>query len=311
MRRAAAPKAIVLVGPTAVGKTDLSLEIAEKFSCEIISVDSMQVYRYMDVGTAKPSRLERKRIPHHLIDIVDPDEDFTVADFIKDAAQAIAQISGRGYLPLLVGGTGLYLKGLQEGLFEIAPIDLRFRKDLRKRLQEEGRQRLYAELRSHDPLAAKKIHPNDTQRLLRALEIFYSTGTPWSEHTANQKVGGPLRNALKLGLTCDRKLLYEKINLRVESMVRQGLRDEVQTLLDKGYGSNLKSMQSIGYRHMINYLAGKWSWERTIELLARDTRHYAKRQYTWFRRDPEINWFHPTQQKEEIFQFIHQALKGA
>jgi len=309
MRRPAAPKAIVLVGPTAVGKTDLSLEIAEKFSCEIINVDSMQVYRYMDVGTAKPTRLERKRIPHHLIDIVDPDEDYTVADFIKDAAQAIVQISGRGHFPLLVGGTGLYLKGLQEGLFEIAPVNLRIRKDLRNRLKEEGRQRLFTELCLHDPLSAKKIHPNDTQRLLRALEIFHSTGISWSEHVASQQQGGPLQNALKLGLTCDRKILYEKINLRVESMVRQGLRNEVQALLAKGYGSNLKSMQSIGYRHVINYLAGRWSWERAMELLARDTRHYAKRQYTWFRRDPEIYWFHPTQQKKEIFQFINQSLK--
>ncbi len=295
--------AIILLGPTAVGKTELSLSIAEKYSGRIIGVDSQQVYRYMDIGTAKPSPEERARVTHHLIDVADPDEDYNVARFIKEAGQAIAVIRKQGDIPILAGGTGLYFKGLLEGLFDIDPVDQEIRENLRKQLEGEGRQSLYDELCRCDPDSAARIHPNDTQRLIRALEIFRSTGMTWSKHLASQKTEPVLTNVLKLGLTRDRERLYERIDMRVKQMVDSGFVHEVKDLLKMGYHGDLNSMQSIGYRHMVNFLKGVWSWEESLEFLARDTRRYAKRQYTWFRRDTEIAWFDPGQ-KDEIYSLI-------
>lgn len=297
---------IALVGPTGIGKTELALRLAESFSAEIIGVDSMQIYRYMDIGTAKSTRAEQDRVRHHLIDIVDPDEHYTVVRFAADARAAGSEITGRGNIPFLVGGTGMYLRGLLEGIFETddsgpdhdeqeaSPI----REKLKKRLADEGRAGLYDELQACDPGSAARIHPNDTHRLLRALEIFQLTGIPWSRHLKKQNKGGVPQKVLKLGLTCDREQLYKQINSRVGRMLETGLLDEVKGLLDMGYDRDLKSMQSIGYRHMINYLAGDWGWDEAVELLARDTRRYAKRQFTWFKRDPEISWFDKSQDKE-------------
>lgn len=294
---------IILLGPTGIGKTEISLKIAEKFSCEIISVDSMQVYRYMDIGTAKATPEERRRVTHYLIDIVDPDEDYNVARFVEDASLAGQKIRKHGNIPFFVGGTGLYFKGLLEGLFEVIGIDESIRGDLRQALSSGNRHDLYEELKACDPVSASRIHPNDSHRLLRALEIFRATGVPWSQYLKKQQQSPLLENVLKLGLTCDREKLYKKINKRVERMIDQGLLDEVKKLLAMGYDGNLKSMQSIGYRHMVNYLEGRWSWQEAKELLARDTRRFAKRQYTWFSRDPEILWFEPAQQ-EKIFAAI-------
>ena len=308
-------KIIVLCGPTAVGKTALSLQIAETFSCEIISVDSMQVYRNMDIGTAKPTKTERDRIKHYLIDIVDPDETYTLGRFVKDADEAIQEITSHNNIPLLVGGTGLYLKGLLEGVFdESAPgVDIHTGKDkaktgsvkddLRKRLQQEGNEILYRELAEVDPDAAKRIHPNDTQRLLRGLEIFYVTGIPWSRHLADQRKSIRNYHAFKIGLTRPRQELYARIDRRVHLMVEQGLLDEVRKIVGLGYDRQLKAMQAIGYRHMVNFLDGNWTWEQTLELLARDTRHYAKRQFTWFNNDKEILWY-DVRQKDKILEDI-------
>jgi len=301
-------KIIVLCGPTAVGKTDLSLLIAETFSCEIVGVDSMQVYRHMDIGTAKPTQAERARINHYLIDIVDPDDNYSLGRFVKDAQEAIRKINSHNNIPLLVGGTGLYLKGLLQGLF--AEDDLAaeaddyegksrieyVRYDLRKRLRETGNETLHHELAEVDPDSAKRIHPNDTQRLLRGLEIFYTTGIPWSRHLTGQRKNTTQYQTLKIGLTRPRQELYERIDKRVCLMAEQGLLDEVKMLLAMGYAKELKAMQSIGYRHMINFLDNKWTWEQTLELLARDTRHYAKRQFTWFNNDKEISWYDVRQQ---------------
>jgi tRNA dimethylallyltransferase len=312
-------KIIVLCGPTAVGKTDLSLQIAEKFSCEILSVDSMQVYRHMDIGTAKPSREERGHIPHHLIDIVDPDEHYTLGRFVKDADEAIQNIYRHNKIPLLAGGTGLYFKGLFQGVF--AENDLlaeqvedkenqkteSTRNELRKRHQEEGNEALHRELTDIDPKSAERIHPNDTQRLLRGLEVFYITGRPWSQHLANQSRNSVRYQSLKIGLSRPRPELYERIDQRVRLMVKQGLLDEVKKLLAMGYSRKLKAMQAIGYRHMINFLEGGWSWDQTLALLARDTRHYAKRQFTWFNSDPEISWY-DVQQKSKILQDIERFI---
>ena len=295
---------IAMVGPTAIGKTELALDIAAQFSCEIIGADSMQVYRYMDIGTAKPSLEERNRVPHHLIDVADPDEDYSAGRYVVDAEQAIRIVRRNSSIPFLVGGTGLYLRGLTEGLTELHSGDPLVREELKKILaEEEGRKLLYDELIRVDPESAARIHPNDSQRLLRALEIYRTTGTPWSKHLAREEKHHALRNVLKIGLTCERDVLYQRINTRTKLMVGQGLEQEVRMLLDRGYHGRLKSMQSIGYRHMVNYIEGRWPLEKTLELLARDTRHYAKRQYTWFNKDREIRWFAPTQ-REEIFRSI-------
>ena len=298
------PAIIALIGPTAIGKTELALEIAENFSCEIIGVDSMQVYRYMDIGTAKPSQKERDRVPHHLIDVVDPDEDYSVGRYIADANQAIQTVQQNRRIPFLVGGTGLYLRGLTEGLTDLQTGDSAVREDLKKKLaEEEGREPLYNKLVQVDPESAARIHPNDSQRLLRALEIYGTTGRPWSKLLEKEQKNDTLKDILKIGLTCDRDVLYQRINNRTQLMVEQGLEQEVRMLLEQGFHGQLKSMQAIGYRHMVNYLAGKWSFEKTLELLARDTRHYAKRQYTWFKKDQKIRWFQPAQ-RDEIFRCI-------
>jgi tRNA dimethylallyltransferase len=310
-------KIIIICGPTAVGKTDLSLQIAEKFSCEIISVDSMLVYRHMDIGTAKPTREERSRVPHYLIDIVNPDEPYALGRFVTDADAAIQEIYLHKKNPLLVGGTGLYFKGLLEGVFaeddalpedtEDNPKTERIRQKLKDRLRDEGNETMHRELAEIDPESAQRIHPNDSQRLLRGLEIFYLTGIPWSQHLENQHRGFKRYQAMKIGLSRPRPELYECIDKRVEIMIEQGLLDEVKKLLALGYDKELKAMQAIGYRHMINYLEGSWTWEQTLELLARDTRHYAKRQFTWFNNDPEISWY-DVHQKETILQDIERFL---
>lgn len=281
---------VVVVGPTAIGKTALSLQLAEQFNCEIISADSMQVYRYMDIGTAKVSRQERAQIPHHLIDIVDPDEDYDAARFAADCIDAIREIHSRARIPLVTGGTGLYISALMEGIFPNAPSDSSIRARLKQRITQEGSSKLHEELSLIDSVSAVKIHQNDTQRLVRALEVFYATGTPWSEHLKAHKRDGQLANALLLGLTCERKVLYERINLRTEMIVEGGLEKEVRALLDMGYGQELKSMGSIGYRHMVNYLNGRWTIDEMKRLLARDTRRYAKRQYTWFSKTKNLQW---------------------
>ncbi len=309
---------LVLCGPTAVGKTELSLQIAERFSCEIVGVDSMQIYRHMDIGTAKPTVAERSRIPHYLIDIVDPDEDYTLGTFVRDAEEAIQSIYSHKNIPLLTGGTGLYLKGLLNGVFdELVGSDKEstttpkktdtIKQNLRERLAEEGSQKLHNELAEFDPESAQRIHPNDAQRILRGLEIFYCTGIPWSKHLANQSKKNLRYQALKIGLTRPRKELYARIDQRVQQMTEQNLLAEVKNLLAMGYDNKLKSMQSIGYRHMINFIEGNWSWEQTLELLARDTRRYAKRQYTWFNNDPEIIW-HDVGETDKIFQNIKDFL---
>jgi tRNA dimethylallyltransferase len=299
---------VVLIGPTGIGKTALSLEIAERFDGEIISVDSMQVYRFMDVGTAKATFEERARVVHHLIDIVFPDETYNVARFVEDASRAMAAIRERGKVPLLVGGTGLYLKGLLKGLFAIKE-DYELRKHLKDRAAEEGLASLYGELTACDPRSAARIHPNDSHRILRALEVYRTTGIPWSEHIANQEQDASGQNVLKLGLTCDREDLYARIDRRTRTMAEQGLLAEAENLLSLGYTGDLKSMQAIGYRHMVQYLAGTWTWEEGLRLIARDTRRYAKRQFTWFRRDSEITWFHPNQ-RQEIYKAIDSFLTG-
>ncbi len=284
---------LILVGPTAIGKTDLSIELASRFSCEIISMDSMQVYRYMDIGTAKIKEEEKKGIAHHLIDIVDPDTHYDAGRFVHDSLEAVQAIRKRGKNILITGGTGLYLKALMEGLMKDIPSDEKIREKLKKQLFENGADELLDQLQQQDPKTAARIHKNDHYRLIRALEIFILTGKSWSGHIDEQKFdkGKRFTNYLEIGLTCNRQHLYERIDRRTIKMMEDGLEDEVAGLLTMGYHGDLKSMKSLGYRHIVNYLEGRWSREEAYNLLARDTRHYAKRQYTWFNKSDSIRWF--------------------
>jgi tRNA dimethylallyltransferase len=302
---------VAIVGPTAVGKTDLVLQIAAQLNAEIVNIDSMQIYRHMDVGTAKPSHQEQQKVRHHLIDIINPDEEYNVSRFIADAEHVCSDMFSRYKLPILTGGTGLYLKGFQEGVFDLTssggPLEAEDVAKVRSRLQDElsekGRAYLFEKLERYDHVSAARIHPNDTYRLLRALQIYEQTGIPWSVHLARQqqaKIACRPRPILKVGLTCDRDILYERINKRTEIMFENGLLDEVQNLLDRGYQPSLKPMQAIGYRHAIKFLAGEWGKDETLLVMARDTRRYAKRQYTWFKKDPQIRWFSPSQGFEII-----------
>ena len=306
MQQAIDEPVIVLVGPTAIGKTDLSLHIAEKFHCEIVSLDSMQVYRFMDIGTAKVSKEEQLQIPHHLIDIVNPEEEYNAKIYAEDATLAIKDIHTRGNIPLVTGGTGLYLRSLTDGLFKEIGDFPELRKTLNKRLENEGSLKLHQELALRDNHAASSIHHNDSQRILRGLEIVLATGIPWSEHIANQQKTQPFKDILQIGLTDERESLYHRINERTKLMLKSGFEEEVRWLLHKGYSRELKSMQSIGYKHMVSYILDGWSREETERLLARDTRRYAKRQYTWFRRSG-VQWFH-IREKKDIFQCIEHFL---
>ena len=301
---------VALIGPTAIGKTELSLTLAREFNCEIVSVDSMQVYRYMDIGTAKATDRERRMVPHHLIDIVNPDEDYHAASFVSDCLDVITNIHCRGATPLLTGGTGLYYQALQRGLFSSPRIDQSIREALRRRIAEEGSARLHEELEEYDPSSAARIHPHDTTRILRALEVFYSTSMTMTDHLRCQQEGAQTRrfsHYISIGLTCERGALYQRINQRTAALFELGLEEEVKGLLNMGFGPELKSMQSIGYRHMVNYLEGDWSLEECKDLLARDTRRYAKRQYTWFNRDESINWF-DRGDASAIFSYVEQKL---
>jgi len=285
---------IVLIGPTAVGKTELSFRLAEQFNCEIVSMDSMQVYRGMDIGTAKPSLEDRARIPHHLIDIAEPDEQYDAACFVRDALAATEAIAASGKTVLLTGGTGLYLKALLEGLFATLPASPEIRERLRQRLAAEGRAALHAELRRIDPAAGARIHPNDTQRLLRGLEIFQASGRRWTELIEEQRRAGQravFSRVYLAGLRCAKDELHERIARRSREMIEQGLLAETERLLNAGFPADLPSMQAIGYRHASRLLSGEWTQAEMLEQLILDTRRYAKRQMTWFSANKALRWF--------------------
>jgi tRNA dimethylallyltransferase len=289
------PKVIVICGATGIGKTSVGIEIAQNFGGEIVSADSMQIYRSMDIGTAKPSPAELARVPHHMIDIVDPDEDYDAVQFSKQARAKIAQIVRRGRVPFIVGGTGLYIKALLHGLFQSRPVDPKVRSRLRQEAEEVGSQALYERLQQLDPDTAARLHPNDSYRILRALETIASTGKCISDlHREHGFEDDPF-DALKIGLQMDRQKLYDRIDHRVDLMIEAGLKQEVATLLEMGYGAELKSMQSIGYRHVVEFLKEKLSWAECVRTLKRDTRRFAKRQFTWFGVDDRIQWYAPDQ----------------
>jgi tRNA dimethylallyltransferase len=301
------PKLIVICGPTGVGKTSLSLSLAKAFNGSIVGADSMQIYRYMDIGTAKPDADELSLAPHYLIDVADPDEDFDAARYAIEGRAAVSEICARGFVPFIVGGTGFYLKAILHGLFSASPMDPDVRGKIQADLALHDREWLYDRLCSCDPEAASRIHPNDAYRVTRALEIYEITGSPLS---AFQKQHGFMDNpfeTLKICLHMDRNVLYERINQRVDLMIDAGLFEEVKSLLERGYSGDLKSMQSIGYRHMVEYIEGKRTWDETIFILKRDTRRFAKRQLTWFRKDPEMIWKLPADM-DEITEMVRRFL---
>lgn len=288
------PRVAVLLGPTAVGKTGAALALAERLKAEIVNADSLQVYRELEIGTAKPTPAERGRTPHHLIDVVAPPEPYDADHYGADGRAVLADLQRRNVPPLVVGGTGLYLKALLHGLFEEGAPNPTIRERLRRELQDLGLPRLYQRLTALDPATAGRLHPHDTYRILRALEVIEATGRPLSELFAAHRFRDCPFRVLKLGLARPREELNERIGLRVEDMLAQGLLAEVEGLLAR-YPPDLKPLQSLGYRHLINFLQGQWSWEEAIDLFKRDTRRYAKRQLTWFKADPEVRWFHPSQ----------------
>jgi tRNA dimethylallyltransferase len=298
---------IVICGPTGVGKTGFALALARQFAAEIIGADSMQIYRCMDIGTAKPTESERAAVPHHMVDVVDPDQPFDAAAYADQAAGAVGRILARGKLPLVVGGTGLYIKSLIYGLFSSRRSD----PDLRQRLTNEAGQKgaaaLHQRLSQHDPEAAARIHPNDTYRLVRALEVLELTGHSISDHHNSHGFARPRYHALKIGLTLPRDQLYARIDQRVDAMIAAGFTDEVRDLLAKGYGPELKAMQSLGYRHLTDFIQGRLEWTETLRTLKRDHRRYAKRQMTWFGADASVNWLAPdalSEAVERVQQFI-------
>jgi tRNA dimethylallyltransferase len=289
------PKVIVICGPTALGKTSVGIELAAAFNGEIIGADSMQIYRYMDIGTAKPTPYEKSCAPHHFIDIVDPDEHFDAKKYSKMAHEKIMELHRQGITPFVVGGTGLYIKALVQGLFKARPADPEVRMRLKQEAEKHGADLLHKRLSNQDPYAAERIHPNDIYRLIRALEIYELTGKTISEYHREHKFKDEPFRVFKIGLQMDRELMYDRINHRVDAMIEAGFLDEVKMLLAGGYSADLKSMQSIGYRHMVDFIEGRTLWDETLRTLKRDTRRYAKRQLTWFKADSEIVWTAPGQ----------------
>lgn len=284
------PPLLVLIGPTAIGKTRLSIEIAKRYGCEIISGDSMQVYKGMDIGTAKISPAEMEGIPHHMIDICEPEYPFSVAEFQERVRQLIADIHARGKLPFIVGGTGLYIEAIcYEFQFVDVGSDEAFREKQRLFLEEHGPEALHSKLRMADPLSADRLHPNDTRRVIRALEIIHLTGSTMSEQLAGQTKVSPY-NLCIVGLTTDREILYKRIEARVDAMLDAGLENEVRSLMEKGLTRKHISMQGLGYKEMAAYLEDEVSFDEMVRLLKRDTRRFAKRQLSWFRHMKEIEW---------------------
>lgn len=278
---------VIITGPTGIGKTELSLELAKKYKGEIISSDSMQIYKKLNIGTAKID-LNKTSIPHHMIDIIEPSDNFTVADFKNSAKKIITDINNRGGLPFLVGGTGLYINSLVYNLdFTETEPDYEYRDELREILEEEGSEFLYEKLQYQDRDMAEKIHKNNGQRIIRALEILKSGNKKGDNFREENKD----YNLIYIGLNMDRAKLYEKINQRVDKMIDLGLVDEVKNLLDEGLDKNSQSLKAIGYKEVISYLDGEIDFDEMVDLIKKNSRHYAKRQLTWFRRDKRIKWF--------------------
>jgi tRNA dimethylallyltransferase len=303
------PRVVILLGPTGVGKSKLAIELTEALGGEIISADSMQVYRYMDIGTDKPTPEEQKRVRHHLIDLVTPDQFFHAGLYRALGRKTIDQLDKGGKPIWVAGGTGLYIKALTQGLFPSPKIDPVARERLRKEAKEKGEAFLYHRLKRVDPETASRLHPHDLFRMIRALEVFDSTGVPISFFREQHRFGERPYRTLKIGLEMDRKALYRRIEERVDQMIERGFLQEVKGLMEMGYGSELKPMQSLGYKQMVQFLSKKMGWDEAVGQMKRDTRRYAKRQWTWFKADPEICWRDVSIDGEKIFLEVKSFLR--
>ena len=305
---------VILVGPTAVGKTAASIGLAKALNGEIISGDSMQIFKGLDIGTAKITKEEMQGVPHHLIDIKEPWETFSVAEFKRLADEAIADIHDRGKLPIIVGGTGFYINSvLYEYHFGEADTDEAYRAELEQYAEAHGNEALWNILQEKDPDSAAKLHSNDTKRVIRALEVLHVTGIPASERQSTVDKQTMRYNAVYIALNMPREVLYDRINRRVDIMIQDGLEAEVRTALANGVVQDALSMTSIGYRQMIQYFNEEISFDRAVELIKRDTRHFAKRQLTWFRHDPNIQWVDKwgktdEQVEAELLAIVHDKL---
>ncbi|WP_163536868.1 tRNA (adenosine(37)-N6)-dimethylallyltransferase MiaA [Gracilibacillus sp. YIM 98692] len=302
-------KVVAVVGPTAVGKTALSIEIAKRFNGEVISGDSMQVFKGLDIGTAKVTETEKQGVPHHMIDLLEPHESFSVAEFQNIVRQIMKDIQLRGKLPVIAGGTGLYIQAIlfdyqfaDEGSSEV------YRSKIEEEIERAGIESVYQRLKSIDPNQAEKVHPNNKRRLIRALEVYERTGKTMTEHQAQQSTA--LYDSYIVGLEMDRTILYRRINERVDQMINEGLIEEVERLFQQGL-ANHQSMRGIGYKEVIEYLQGNQSLADSIELLKRNSRRFAKRQYTWFRNKMPVHWYPILPEtKDKTFKNILTDLEG-
>ena len=286
---------IVVAGPTASGKTRLAIDIAKAVGGEIVSADSMQIYKYMDIGSAKPTAEERSEVKHHLIDFLEPDAEFSVADYTDMAHGVISDIAARGKMPVMCGGTGLYINSVVNDVtFGETETDYEMRSELQKYADENGNEALLELLREIDPVSAQRLHPNNVRRVIRAIEFYRLTGETISAHQEMTKQAEGRYSAVMFCIKWDREVLYERINKRVDIMLRDGLSDEVKRLVDMGYTKALNSMKAIGYKELMDYFNGECSYEDAVELIKQSSRRYAKRQLTWFRRDERIHWLDST-----------------
>jgi tRNA dimethylallyltransferase len=281
---------VAIVGPTAVGKSHIAILVAKALGTEVLTADSRQVYRGMDIGTDKPSEAERQGVVHRLIDLVDPDQPFNTGEFRRHAVAEIARLHHEGKVPLLVGGTGLYVRTVLRGLWEGPPADWEFRRNLEREADARGADWLYRELSQVDPESASRLHPNDRVKIIRALEVHHALGRPLSEEHKRHAFADRPFTPLLIGLTRERSSLYRRADDRVELELAKGLVEETRRLMDKGYGRHLGSMKGLGYKQVAGYLAGDYGYEEAVRRLKRDTRHFAKRQMTWFRKEPGLTW---------------------
>jgi tRNA dimethylallyltransferase len=287
-------KLVVIIGPTAVGKTKLSIDIAKEFNGEVISGDSMQIYRSMNIGTAKITEDEMEGIRHHLLDIRNPEDSYSVAEFQANVRNVIKDITDREKLPIIVGGTGLYIQSVIYNYhFSEKGSDSTIRAKLEKEVSEQGIEGIYARLQEIDPSICKKIHQNNHRRVIRALEVYLTTGKTMSQYLEEQEEDELLYDVALIGLSMDRDMLYERINFRVDKMIEEGLQEEVRSLYNQGL-RDVQSIQAIGYKEIYDYLDGNITLEEAIELLKRNSRRYAKRQLTWFRNKMDVTWFDMT-----------------
>ncbi len=306
-------KIIIICGPTGVGKTKLSIQLAKKLNGEIVVADSQAILKGFDIGTAKPTEVEQKQIPHHLINVAEYGEIFDAAKFSKLAEEAINDIFSRGKQPIISGGTGLYIKAILHGLMDAPKRDDEFRKKMQERIENEGLKTLYHELKKIDPTRAAEIHPNDAARIIRGLELYHLTKSTPSELAEHHQFQDEKYETLKIGLNLPREELYKRIDQRVLQMIEAGWVEEVRDLIQKGYDLIQSRTQTIGYSILAGYLKGNFSFEAAIEQIQKETRQLAKRQLTWFRGDKKIEWFHPTQLKEILkksTEFLQDELKN-